>query len=82
MRDDGGRDAMRTRARLKRVARLCQALMSSATRAVLLSACAAPISASAQGMHDWGMWFETLIILLAVGALFVALIGVIRWLRR
>ena len=73
---------MSTRARFKRVAKLCHTLMSSATRAVLLSACAAPISASAQGMHDWGIWFETLIILLAAGALLIALIGVIRWLRR
>ena len=34
----------------------------------------------AQGMHDWGMWFCTLLVIGAVAALIFLLIILVRWL--
>jgi hypothetical protein len=41
-----------------------------------------PHSASAQGMGDWGMWFDTQIIIGVATALVAMLILLIRRLRR
>ena len=38
--------------------------------------------ACAQGMHDWGMWFGTLLVIGAVAALVFFLIALVRWLKR
>ena len=36
----------------------------------------------AQGTHDWGMWFCTLVVIAAVAALIFLLITLVRWLMR
>ena len=36
----------------------------------------------AQGVHDWGMWFGTLVVIGAVAALVFILITLVRWLMR
>ena len=36
----------------------------------------------AQGTHDWGMWFCTLVVIGALAALVFFLITVVRWLMR
>jgi len=33
-------------------------------------------------MHDWGMWFGTLLVIGAVAALVFFLIALVRWLKR
>ena len=36
----------------------------------------------AQGTHDWGMWFCTLVVIGALAALVFFLITLVRWLMR
>lgn len=61
---------------------LAQAAVNSTTPAFLVLVAITLNSAAAQGMHDWGMWFETMILIGGAALLISLLIALIRWLRR
>ena len=68
--------------RMRRVARFGQWLMRSTRCVFLICASVTSNSACAQGMHDWGMWFGTVLIIGVAALLVAVLIALIRLLKR